>query len=240
MCDFSCSYALRTAIDNDDLGFTLKERRSSRHPAVKVTDTDFADDIALLSNSLVDAQLLLNRVEQAAKEVGLHINATKTEFMTYNVDGVLNTLDNKQLKNVDDFQYLGSWIDRSSRDIEIRKAKAWSALSKMESIWKSDLPRNIKVEFFRATVESVLLYGGETWTLTKSLEQRLDGCYTRLLRAALNISWRQHTTNKELYGDLPRVSTTLRERRLRFSGHCWRSKAEVIPKLLFWQPTQGR
>ena len=41
---------LRTAIDNDDLGFTLKERRSSRHPAVKVTDTDFADDIALLSN----------------------------------------------------------------------------------------------------------------------------------------------------------------------------------------------
>ena len=107
-------------------------------------------------------------------------------------------------------------------------------------IWKSDLPRNIKVEFFRATVESVLLYGGETWTLTKSLEQRLDGCYTRLLRAALNISWRQHTTNKELYGDLPRVSTTLRERRLRFSGHCWRSKAEVIPKLLFWQPTQGR
>ena len=64
--------------------------------------------------------------------------------------------------------------------------------------------------------------------------------FTRLLRAALNISWRQHTTNKELYGDLPRVSTTLRERRLRFSGHCWRSKAEVIPKLLFWQPTQGR
>ena len=43
-------YVLRTAIDNDDLGFTLKERRSSRHPAVKVTDTDFADDIALLSN----------------------------------------------------------------------------------------------------------------------------------------------------------------------------------------------
>jgi len=40
--------------------------------------------------------------------------------------------------------------------------------------------------FFQATVETVLLYGCEAWTLTPTLERSLNGCYTRMLRAALN------------------------------------------------------
>ena len=46
-------YAMRSAIEgNEDLGFTLTERRSRRSPAVMITDTDFADDIALISDNL--------------------------------------------------------------------------------------------------------------------------------------------------------------------------------------------
>ena len=29
------------------------------------------------------------------------------------------------------------------------------------------------------------------------MEKQLDGCYTRLLRAALNVSWKDHISNKE-------------------------------------------
>ena len=39
---------------------------------------------------------------------------------------------------------------------------------------------------------SILLYGCTTWTLTKRLEKKLDGNFTRMLRAILNKSWRQH------------------------------------------------
>ena len=42
--------------------------------------------------------------------------------------------------------------------------------------------------------------------MSTALEGQLDGCYTRLLRAALNISWRDHISNEELYGDLPPIS----------------------------------
>ena len=54
-------------------------------------------------------------------------------------------------------------------DISIRIGKAWGALNKLDSIWKSNLNKSIKAEFFRATVESVLLYGSQSWTITKTL-----------------------------------------------------------------------
>ena len=48
----------------------------------------------------------------------------------------------------------------------------------------------MKRSFFQAAVASILLYGCTTWTLTKRLEKKLDGNYTRMLRAILNRSWR--------------------------------------------------
>ena len=50
----------------------------------------------------------------------------------------------------------------------------------------------------RACVESVPLYGSEDWTLTKSLEKQLNGCYSRLLRMVFNVHWKEHVTNEEL------------------------------------------
>ena len=65
---------------------------------------------------------------------------------------------------------------------------AWSACHKLRKIWSSTLSQNLKVRLFVVTVETVLLYGAETWTLTSTLKKRLDGFYIRILRMALNIS----------------------------------------------------
>ena len=54
--------------------------------------------------------------------------------------------------------------------------------------------------FFQAAVVSILLYGCTTWTLTKRLEKKLDGNYTRMLRAILTKSWRQYPRWHQLYG----------------------------------------
>ena len=79
-------YAMRSGIEGyEDLGFTLTERRSHRFPAVMITDTNFADDIALISDNLDNAQSLLEGVETAATEVALHINTGKTEHMACNL-----------------------------------------------------------------------------------------------------------------------------------------------------------
>ena len=93
--------------------------------------------------------------------------------------------------------------------------------------------------FFQAAVVSILLYGCTTWTLTKRLERRLDGNYTRMLRAVLNKSWRQHPTRLQLYGHLPPITKTIQVRRTRHAGHYWRSKDELISNVLLWTPTYG-
>ena len=97
----------------------------------------------------------------------------------------------------------------------------------------------MKRSFFQAAVVSVLLNGCTTWTLTKRL-QKLDGNYTRMLRAILNKSGRQHPTKHQLYGHLPPIRKTILVRRTRHAGHCWRSRYELISDVLLWTPTYGR
>ena len=92
----------------------------------------------------------------------------------------------------------------------------------------------------QAVVTSILLYGCTTWTLTKRLEKKLDGNYTRMLCAILNKSWRQHPTRHQLYGHLPPITKTIQVRRTRHAGHCWRSRDELIRDALLWTPTLGR
>ena len=58
----------------------------------------------------------------------------------------------------------------------------------------------IKRSFFQAVVVSILLYGCTTWTLTKRMEKKLEGNYTRMLRAILYKLWRQHRIKQQLYG----------------------------------------
>ena len=109
----------------------------------------------------------------------------------------------------------------------------------MTSVWTSNLPRQIKLSFFYATVESVLLYGSECWTLKTALEKSLDGCYTRMLRTVLNISKTAHATNKSLYGGMPRVSQRIAARRMKLAGHCQRHQELPAGRLVLWEPTHG-
>ena len=74
----------------------------------------------------------------------------------------------------------------------------------------------------------------------KTLEKKLDGNYTRTLRAILNKSWRQHPTKQQLYGHLPPITKTIQARRNRHAGHCWRSRDELIRDVLLWTPIYGR
>ena len=76
-------YVLRKSIDcNTELGLKITERKSTRYPAVNITDADYADDIAITTNNLREANLLLHSIEKSTKEIGLHINVNKTEYIT--------------------------------------------------------------------------------------------------------------------------------------------------------------
>ena len=110
---------------------------------------------------------------------------TKRNILCYDQTGDISTLDGTPLKQVDKFTYLGSSVASTEKDIDTRLTKAWTVINRLSIIWKSDLTDKMKRSFFQAAVVSILLYGCTTWTLTKRLEKKLDGNYTRMLRANL-------------------------------------------------------
>jgi len=266
-------YVMRLAMENVDAqGFMLTMRKSDRVPATYITDLIYADDIALFSNTRKAAQILINRVEEEAKKVGLHINCPKTKYMVIgNKDDNTPLVTEKgQIEQVKEFKYLGSYIctdiykteirnisnkkqiindsdniikpmkiKEDLKDLNINYAKAWSNIVNMNYIWQStSIPDDHKLQIFQTTIESILLYGAETWTLTTSDQNKLDGHYGKLYRYALNIKWDEKVSNEKIYKLIDPVTVRLRERRLRFAGHCFRgSKNKPVSHLIFWSPT---
>ena len=213
-------YVLRTSIDKiKKNGFKLTKKRIRRYPAKTITNADYANDIAILANTPDQAETLLHSLEQAATDIGLHVNTHKMEYMCFNKTGDISTIDGSSLKLVDKFTYLGSSVLSTEKEIDTRLTKTWTAIDKLSIIWKSDLTDKMKCSFFQAAVVLILLYGCTTWTLTKQLKKKLDGNYTRMLQAILNKSWRQHPTKHQLYRHLPPITKTIQVRRTSHAGH---------------------
>ena len=84
-------------------GFTLKKARSRQYPAETITNAIYADDIALLVNTPAQAKSLLHSLEQAAGSIGLHVNADKGEYMCFNLERAISTLNGGSLKLVNKF-----------------------------------------------------------------------------------------------------------------------------------------
>ena len=209
-------YVLRTSIDKiKENGFKLTKERSRRYPAKTITDADYTDDIALLANAPAQAETLLHSLERAAVGIGLHVIARKTEYMCLKQTGDISTLNGSTLKLVDKFTYLRSNVSPTETNINTWLAEAWTAID-----WLSDLTEKMKRSFFQTAIVSILLCGCTTWTLTKRMEKKLDGNYTRMLRAILNKSWKQLPIKQLPYGHLPPMTKTIKIRRTRHTGHC--------------------
>ena len=138
------------------------------------------------------------------------------------------------------FTYLGSSVSSSEKDIDTRQSKTWTAIDKLSIIWKSDLTDKVKRSFFQEAVMSILLYRCTTWTLTKRMEKKLDGNYTRMLWAILNKSWRQQPKKQQLYGHQLPITKTINVRWTRHAGNCWRNRDEFISDVLLWTLSHGR
>ena len=79
-------YCMRIALEkHPDLGFTLTPARSRRVKAKKISDTEFADDIVLVTNTVKEAKELMREVEAVSASVGLTMNEQKTKYLVENI-----------------------------------------------------------------------------------------------------------------------------------------------------------
>ena len=105
-----------------------------------LNDLDYADDIALLENTIPRANAQLNTLSAEARPVGLEINTDKTEYMVIcpasKADEFAEplVLNNNQLARVKNFTYLGANMQSSFCDMSHRKGKAWAAFWSLKDI----------------------------------------------------------------------------------------------------------
>jgi len=90
-------------------------------------------------------------------------------------------------------------------------------------------------------VKSVILYGCETWLVTKDIQHKLQTFVNRSLRYILRIWWPKIISNIHIHlWKVTRqedINVEIRKRKFRLIGHTLRKEAGEIPKsALFWNP----
>lgn len=210
-------------------------------------DLDYADDLCLLSHTHQDMQTKLNDLRREAGGTGLKINCAKTQEMR---SGVANQtplrIGADDVKRVHNFTYLGSVVSEvggTEEDITSRIAKARATFAQLRPVWQSrKLTRRIKLKIFRSNVKSVLLYGCETWKVTKTISQRLQVFVNRCLRQILGIHWPEKISNElllERCNETP-IDQQIKRRKWNWIGHTLRRGSDHIPKqAMDWNP-QGK
>ena len=75
-------YILCLSFENlNNGGLQIQPRHSRRHLAQHLTDLDFADDLAFITELVEDAEALLQSLERVATLIGLYCNESKTEYI---------------------------------------------------------------------------------------------------------------------------------------------------------------
>lgn len=214
----------------------------------RLEDIDFADDLCLMAHKKTDITRKLEKLQVEGSRVGLKINMDKTKEMRLNSrNQEALMVGEKEIERVEQFQYLGSIISTTGgteEDVSQRIRKAKGAYAQLTPIWRSQqLKRGTKLRIFETNVKSVLLYGCQTWKVTKTIAKKLQVFINRCLRGILRIHWPETITNEELWrrsNQCP-VSETVKKRKYGWLGHTLRRAANSVSlQALEWNPQGSR
>ncbi|VDO55864.1 unnamed protein product [Schistosoma margrebowiei] len=175
---------------------------------MQLNDLDFADDLALLSQTQQQMQEKMTSVAAASAAIGLYIHKGKSRILRYNTECTIPiTIDGEALEDVKTFTYLGSIMDEhggSDADVRAWIGKARAAYLQLRNIWNlKQLSANTKVKIFNTNVKTVLLYGAETWRTTKAIIQKIQVFINNRLRKILQIRWPDTISNNVLWENKP-------------------------------------
>ena len=189
-------------------------------------------------------QSKLTQLAKISAKTGLRISKSKTKVMRVNIRKADKLeLDGEAIDEVENFTYLGSNIGKdggSVRDIQVRTGKARTAFAILTPVWRSKvISRKTKLRIFNTNVRSVLLYGSETWRVTKATFNKLQSFVNRCLRSIMGIHWPEVIRNEELWARAgqERIDIQMRRRKWGWIGHTPRKPTSNVTRhALRWNP----
>ena len=149
---------------------------------VNINNLRYADDTVLLAEGPTCQQALLTAVNEKGKPYGMEMNIIKTKSMVISrkkpVPNININVEGKPIQQVDRMVYLGYMATEDGKCDKEVKRRIGIARTAFESMSKILTSRNISIEWrlriAKCYIWSTLLYGAETWTLTKVTSHKLE------------------------------------------------------------------
>ena len=214
----------------------------------------YADDVVVLSETEGGLEELSTPFLEMGKRVGLECNAGKTKAMLLSRrERMVGNIDigDMEVEAVEAFKYLGSTItydNQMDREISERIGSGSRCAFALHKVLKSrHISRRTKLRIYNVIIRPTVLYGCETWTLTKERRRRLEFFENSILRRILgptydaeNHQWeRRHNVDLRRITSQPLIQDVVRSRRLRWVGNCIRMPDERIAKIVMNGVVQG-
>ena len=208
----------------------------------------YADDVAVVTGNKEDLQAAMTKWNDIMERMGMKISKQKTEVMEISrvKDGCNIYIENIQLKQTASFNYLGVLFDEENKhqtEITNRLNKYNGNVNALYPILKDkNVPSKAKVIIYTKVLRPILIYGAETWSLTKKSESRVQAAEMRVLRMILGVTRRDRIRNDVIRErlNITSVLKIIEKSKLRWYGHVKRMEENRYPrKYLDWIP-QGR
>ncbi|EYC28837.1 hypothetical protein Y032_0007g3453 [Ancylostoma ceylanicum] len=205
----------------------------------------FADDVVLIAKSTEELQAMVNDLDKHSLHYVLNISTAKTKIMAS--DGTTITLRGIHLERVESFVYLGQKIslDRDhTLEIERRIRAGWSCLRRYKEFFLSrTVEMKWKRELFNMCILPAMLYGAETWVLTKAAERKLASAQRAMERRMIGIRLLDKRTNAWIRGvtKIKDAVNTAKERKWAYGWELAMSNnIKWSRELMEWRPPLTR
>ena len=217
------------------------------HFKIKNTFLDtllFADDQLIISSSESNLQKALYTLNATAKHYNLKISSSKTKVLAFKGIDTLRAkiiLNDKTIEQVNCFNYLGCNISyNKNNDINNKLSKFNYICGTIKRSLKKT-SKLTKIKFYKVMAIPMLLYGSESWTLTKQDKRNIETSEMKFLRSVANYTlWdkkRSEDIRKEL--NVFRLVDKIKEYQQNWRDHLERLPEHRIPKVILDYKPRG-
>jgi hypothetical protein len=224
-------------------------RKKAQVSTMLVVELMFADDCAVLANSVEDMQHIMDVFDEVCTAYGQAISVKKTEIMVIAprnvvVPAPVVTIGGVALKVVEMFKYLGSTennVGTMDDEVKLRVQRMVVGFSKLDERVFSNrsLDLKLKLRIFHTFVVEGGIYAAATWNLSSVHMSKLESCQFRLLRRICGWKWKDFMSYEDIIQLAAKVGVEiiplecrLRHARLKYLGHVERMEDFRLPKLM--------
>ncbi|EYB83299.1 hypothetical protein Y032_0338g2934 [Ancylostoma ceylanicum] len=204
------------------------------------TNLRFADHVVLIAKSAEELQTMIDELDEHSLKYGLKISTAKTKIMA--TAGIAISLRGTQLECVKSFVYLGQIsLDHDFSEEMVRRIRAgWNCFHRFDKFLTS---RTVEMKYKRALfnmcILPAMLYGAETWVLSRSAERKLACAQRRMERFMVGVRLLDKKTNEWLRG-VTKVKDAVNSARERKWTYGWElamsTNVKWLRELVEWRP----